>query len=281
MGAAASNVDWSDDKKENLLKELNTFQPGNSDITLRILLYGPVGAGKSSFINSVDSALQGRITNRALTDSDSGECFTQQTKAYDLNRENTHLPFTLIDTKGIEHGSGMNTDEIFRMLQGHVEYRHSSWSLLKKTDKPKNEKNKITMKDKIHCLVAVLPANKISSMEDDLLRKMREVRLRASDMEIPQVIIMTKVDEACPHVKYNIRNVYASKDVKLNMERCQARLGVPMCYIYPIKNYHDERTTNTELDILILNAVLNIVNFASDYVKDHKEKKTNATSKED
>lgn len=65
------------------------------------------------------------------------------------------------------------------------------------------------------------------------------------------------------------------------MEQCQARLGVPMCYIYPIKNYHDEHTTNTELDILILKAVLNIVNFASDYVKDHKEKKTNATSKED
>ncbi|KAA0722546.1 hypothetical protein E1301_Tti011921 [Triplophysa tibetana] len=231
------------------------------------------GAGKSSFINSVDSALQGRITNRALTDSDSGQCFTQQTKAYDLkNKEKTHLPFTLIDTKGIEHGSEMNTDEIFRILQGHVE---------KKTDTPKNEKNKTTMKDKIHCLVAVLPANKISSMEDDLLRKMREVRLRARDMEIPQVIIMTNADEACPQVKYNIRNVYTSKDIKLNMEQCQARLGVPMCYIYPIKNYHDEHTTNTELDILILNAVLNIVNFASDYVKDHKEKKTNATSKED
>lgn len=48
--------------------------------------------------------------------------FFFQTKAYDLNnKENTHLPFTLIDTKGIEHGSEMNTDEIFSMLQGHVE----------------------------------------------------------------------------------------------------------------------------------------------------------------
>lgn len=63
-----------------------------------------------------------------------------------------------------------------------LQYWHSFWSLQKKTDKPKNEKNKTTMKDKIHCLVAVLPANKISSMEDDLLRKMREVRLRARDM---------------------------------------------------------------------------------------------------
>lgn len=210
MGAAESSVsmDWSADKKKDLLKQLNNFQPGNSEVeTLRILLYGPVGAGKSSFINSVDSALQGRITTRALTDSGSGKCFTLQTKAYELKKGETltHLPFTLIDTKGFEEQckSGMKSEDIIRILQGHME---------NKSETPKNEKNKTTLKNKIHCLVAVLPAK--TFMEGHVISQMREVRLKARDMDIPQVIILTKVDEACSQVKNNIRDVYKSKNIK-------------------------------------------------------------------
>lgn len=79
---AIFTTNFSDDNKQNLLKELNNFQPGNSEVNpLRILLYGPVGAGKSSFINSVDSAIQGRIKNRALADSMTGNSFTLVVKA--------------------------------------------------------------------------------------------------------------------------------------------------------------------------------------------------------
>lgn len=48
---------------------------------LRILLHGPVGAGKSSLINSVNSVLQGKVTGRALTDAvnvKAGQSFTKQ-----------------------------------------------------------------------------------------------------------------------------------------------------------------------------------------------------------
>lgn len=270
MGAAPSStaqkVDWSDDNKQNLLKELNDFQPGISDVNpLRILLYGPVGAGKSSFINSVDSALQGRIKNRALADSVSGKSFTLETKEYELKMEETTLlPFTLIDTKGIEEepGNGMKIDDIIRT--GHIK---------NKPNIPKNEKNRTPLQDQIHCLVAVLPANTISLMVDDVIRQMREVRLIARDLDIPQVIIMTKVDEACPQVKYNIRSVNDSKKIEEQVEQCFSRLGVPMSYIYPMKNYHKEQINNTEMDILILQAMLNIVNFANDYVKDQMDKK--------
>lgn len=38
------------------------YKPENNSIKhLRVLVYGPVGSGKSSFINSVSSILQGRI----------------------------------------------------------------------------------------------------------------------------------------------------------------------------------------------------------------------------
>nr|XP_055061936.1 interferon-induced protein 44-like [Misgurnus anguillicaudatus] len=259
------SMEWSDEKKKFLLEKFECFRLGNSDVnTLRILLHGPVGAGKSSFFNSVDSALKGRITGRARADSMAGTSFTMKPKIYKLKMEETTLPIELIDTRGMENesGIGMKIDDIVRILQGHFE---------NESDQPKNaEKNK-PLKDKIHCLVSVLPANNISIMGDDVIIQMRNIRLKARDFGIPQAMIVTKVDEACPEVQKNIKNIYSSRKIKQKMEECCQRLGVPMSYIYPVKNYHEEQTTNTEMDILILQAMLNIVNFAKDYVDDQRD----------
>ena len=60
---------------------METYKPHNYEAThLRILLHGPVGAGKSSFINSVDSVLKGRITSQAPTDATSGGSFTMRVR---------------------------------------------------------------------------------------------------------------------------------------------------------------------------------------------------------
>lgn len=55
------------DNKSNL-QYVQDYKPETSNIRyLRVLLYGPVGSGKSSFINSVCSVLRGRIMIPALT----------------------------------------------------------------------------------------------------------------------------------------------------------------------------------------------------------------------
>ncbi|XP_073722333.1 interferon-induced protein 44-like isoform X2 [Misgurnus anguillicaudatus] len=80
---------------------------------------------------------------------------------------------------------------------------------------------------------------------------------------IPQVIVMTKVDEACPLVKNDLRKIYTSKKIKNRMEKCSIEVGVPMTNIFPVKNYHDEIDTNDEVDVLILKAVDQIVRSAN------------------
>ncbi len=55
---------------------------------VRILLAGDVGAGKSCFINSVNSAFQGRITTEALADSVSVILSVFAPKTIVLNRHN-------------------------------------------------------------------------------------------------------------------------------------------------------------------------------------------------
>ncbi|KAG7477857.1 hypothetical protein MATL_G00074060 [Megalops atlanticus] len=89
---------------------------------------------------------------------------------------------------------------------------------------------------------------------------------------IPQVVILTKVDEACPLVKTDIKKVYTSKYIKQQMEKCSAMLGTPMNCILPVKNYHDEIDLNNQIDELLLKALKHIVNFANDYVMTVAEK---------
>lgn len=48
---------------------MRDFKPHNEELQqLRILLHGPIGSGKSSFFNSVDTLLKGRLAGQALAD---------------------------------------------------------------------------------------------------------------------------------------------------------------------------------------------------------------------
>ncbi|XDV14630.1 hypothetical protein PO909_014852, partial [Leuciscus waleckii] len=263
--------------RQTLLTTINNFQPGNEEVnTLRILLHGPQGAGKSSLFNSVDTVLQGHITTRALANSADNieKSFTLECKTYKVrkDRAGSFFPFTFTDIAGMHNvGIGIQSEDIIQLLNGCVSDGYTFNPLRPITEDDPRYKRNPTLKDRIHCLVAVLPADTVSVMDDEKIRQMREVREKARNLGIPQVIIMTKVDEACPLVKEDLKKIYTSKKIKQKMEECSGRLGVPVSCIYPVKNYHEERTTNTTTDILILDALQNIVNFANDHVEDQED----------
>ncbi|XP_042624891.1 interferon-induced protein 44-like isoform X2 [Cyprinus carpio] len=212
------SLDWNKDS-QNILKKINDFKPRNKEInTLRILLYGPQGAGKSSFFNSVNNTLQGRITTRALAQStDTGESFTLKCNTYKMKKGEAGFfyPFTFTDIAGIHNQSNsIMANDIHRLLNGHIidGYTFNPVSSITEDD-PKYKRNPI-LKDRIHCLVAVLPAITVSLMHEEVFAQMRAVREKARDLGIPQAIIMTKVDEACPLVKENLEKIYKSKRIK-------------------------------------------------------------------
>lgn len=53
---------------------------------------------------------------------------------------------------------------------------------------------------------------------------------------------------------------------------CSGNVGIPLNAIYPVKNYSDEITQEADIELLILTALRDILNFANDYVERELEK---------
>uniref|UniRef100_A0A3B5BIY2 Interferon-induced protein 44-like n=1 Tax=Stegastes partitus TaxID=144197 RepID=A0A3B5BIY2_9TELE len=175
---------------------------------LRILLCGPCGAGKSSFINSVDSALQGRMTGRA----------TGYYRTFKIQKEarGTFYPFALSDIMGLERdtGRGVRVEDIKLAMKGHVRdgYKFNPNAALSDQDNGYN--NNPSPNDKVHVLVCVVSAYALNLIPPETMTKMREVQLAARALRIPQLAVLTRIDEVCPEVNKDIKNVYKSIYVK-------------------------------------------------------------------
>ncbi|KAM8723534.1 interferon-induced protein 44-like [Acanthopagrus schlegelii] len=245
------------------------YKPRNKEAShLRILLHGPVGAGKSSFINSVDSVLQSRVTGRALTDANSGSSFTKQYKTYKIsNGPDAFYSFVFNDIMGLEQkaNNGVHVEDIKLALRGHVRegYKFNP-NPLTEDDPSYNPSPKLD--DRVHVLVSVIPADSVSLISEEVIKKMREVRLAASDMGIPQVAILTKVDKACAEAKKDIGNVYKSKYLDEQVKMFSELLGLQANCIFLVKNYAKENDTQDDTDALILCALRQMINYGEDFL---------------
>ncbi|XP_025758458.1 interferon-induced protein 44 isoform X1 [Oreochromis niloticus] len=267
------NIPWKERQRE--LQLVRDYKPHKDVQHLRILLYGPPGAGKSSFINSVDSVLRGKIAIRALAAANSGDSFTIAHKTYKIQKGNpeTFYPFVFTDTMGLErdHEGGIHVEDIKLAISGHVKegYRFNPKCPLPETDA--NYRSSSTLDDKAHILALVLRADTVNMIDDETVKKMKGVRAAARNKGIPQIAIMNRIDEACPEVKKDIKNAYKSKYLNELMGKVSMNLGIPLNCIFLVKNYHTEIETENDVDSLILSVLKKIIDYGEDYLNDQDD----------
>ncbi|XP_065109974.1 interferon-induced protein 44-like [Paramisgurnus dabryanus] len=263
------NFKW--DQKDALKKCLEEFTPSNPDVKhIQILVVGQIGAGKSSFINSVNNAFEGRITTRALVNTAGADStsFTKELQGYCITSGNKTLPYIFRDIMGLESEilAGADPDDIVKAVFGHLKdgYKFGNYDSLPEEDQKYNSNPNLS--EQSFCLVYIVAADTVSMTDNKLIDKLKIIRHKISVKGIPQVIVMTKVDEACPLVKNDLRKIYTSKKIEEKMQLCSQKIGVPMCHIFPVKNCHKEIDTDNDTDVLILKALEQIVQVANDHL---------------
>ncbi|XP_041346915.1 interferon-induced protein 44-like, partial [Gigantopelta aegis] len=108
---------------QTLRTDLEKYCPveGLEDQFVNILLIGQVGAGKSSFFNSVNSVFRDRVTSKARSGG-AEHSLTTTFRMYKIKSKETGYPlkFRLCDTRGLEEGQGLDIVDLVSVLDGHI-----------------------------------------------------------------------------------------------------------------------------------------------------------------
>ncbi|KAK2826470.1 hypothetical protein Q5P01_020684 [Channa striata] len=227
------DIQWTAERKHHLMKFVHDYKPEIKAVhQARVLLVGPVGAG-----------------NYTIKAGKGGEL----------------LPLILCDTMGLEQDAGLETEDIVSICKGHVKDRYQfSPSAPLQENSPGYKKN-ATLADKIHCVVYVVDASKGSILTQKMLDKFIAIRRKNNQLGIPQIILMTKVDEACPLVAQDLRNVYRSVYIQKVAQQLNEALGITLSCILPVKNYSKELNLDQDMEILLFTAVEQMLNYSDSF----------------
>ncbi|XP_034059515.1 interferon-induced protein 44-like isoform X3 [Gymnodraco acuticeps] len=271
-------MEWTEEQKASLMKTISSYRPSCHEGTqARVLLLGPVGSGKSSFISSVQSVFNGRVTNRAMVGT-SSTSFTKKLQSFNIHGQKGEDPTGLVlcDIVGLGGGemTGLTLHDVLSVIKGHAPEGQKF-----SPDQPVGCETvgyikKPGLKDKIHCVAFVVDASKILTYPKDLSTTFRLLRKHISDLDIHQVALLTQIDLICPETAKDVTQVYKSRIIQDMMNKAGDLLGMSTSYVVPVKNYSSELDLNVNNDVLLLRAVDHILQYTDLYFQDNAPQHT-------
>jgi len=259
---------WMEEMLTYLKKEIQEYeflQEANVEFC-NVLLVGQISAGKSSFFNTVASAFKGKVRQQAAAGF-ADRSLTTQYRMYPVKSGNQNLRFC--DSMGLEgEDSGLSVTDVAFIMEGHVKDRAE----LGKGVTPAMEGYKgggynpnPELKDKIHCVAFVIDAWSVSSLDDKLKAKIKQIRLEANKRDLNPLFMLTHVDEICEESKKDIGKVFHSRAVHKKVQEVSQKFGINENMVFPVKNYNTESMNVLEIDILMLLTVRQILRNSEDY----------------
>ncbi|XP_056447222.1 interferon-induced protein 44-like [Gadus chalcogrammus] len=263
-------VQWTNDHKRELMSKISSYKT-SYEAPARVLLLGPVGSGKSSFISSVQSVFSGRVLNRAMVGS-STTGFTKKLQSFTIQGEKRGGPtaLTMCDVMGLgeEQDTGISFDDIVSVLKGHAPEGHKFSPSHPLQPSTAGYLEKPRLADRVHCVVFVLDASRLSSYCTGLRETFQKLREYFSDLGVHQVTVLTHIDKACVMTNTDVKDVYKSPIIQPMMSKAGEMLGMSKSSIMPVKNYSSELDLDSNTDTLLLAAIDLILEYADLYFLD-------------
>ncbi|KAK3093047.1 hypothetical protein FSP39_010487 [Pinctada imbricata] len=268
--------EWGPALLQELKREVEGYSPqkdqGVSEDKIpfvNVLMLGPVGAGKSSFFNTINSFFKERLAIQARA----GSADTSLTKTLDIYSvkakcSKSPLKFRLYDCRGLEDAQSLDSRDIESILDGHVRngYVFNSSTHISK-DNPKYRVNPAIC-DRIHCVVFVVDANSPPDMimtekVQDQVRKLQEMM---NYKRIPQLVLLTKVDCLSPVFKKDPSTVFRSQKVLDIVNKVANSLGLPPYSILPMQNISNQQRVSEGASIMALYNLRQILRASDDFL---------------
>ncbi|XP_017386557.1 interferon-induced protein 44 [Cebus imitator] len=269
--------------RKSLLSALRTYEPYGSLVQkIRILLLGPIGAGKSSFFNSVRSVFQGHVTHQAFVGTNtSGTSEKYRTYSIRNGEDGSSLPFILCDSLGLgEKEEGLYVDDIVSILNGHIPDRYQFNPTKPITSSHHNYIDSPSLKDRIHCVAFVFDANSIEHFSSKMIAKIRSIRRLLIKYDMVHVALLTHLDNIDLITKADLIEIDRCVRVKLKIEEFQRKLGFALPDILVVSNYSSEWELDPVKDVLILSALRRMLWAADDFLENLPLEQTGNRKKE-
>ncbi|XP_023064657.1 interferon-induced protein 44 isoform X2 [Piliocolobus tephrosceles] len=277
--------------RKSLLSALRTYEPYGSLVPqIRILLLGPVGAGKSSFFNSVRSVFQGHVTHQALVGTNrTGISEKYRTYSIRDGKDGKYLPFILCDSLGLgEKEGGLCRDDILYILNGNIRDRYQFNPMESIKLGHRDYIDSPSLKDRIHCVAFVFDTNSVEHFSSQMIVKIKRLRRELINAGVVHVALLTHVDSMDLITKGDLIEIDRCVPLRSKLEEFQRKLGFALSDVSVVSNYSSEWELDPVKDVLILSALRRMLWAADDFLEDLpleeegiKERKLSSVHKEE
>ncbi|XP_062566156.1 uncharacterized protein LOC134228513 [Saccostrea cucullata] len=236
---------------------------------VNILLVGPTGAGKSSFVNTSATALEqkGRLIHVANTRTSAAESATKKLSPEILKiKGDSNLTVRMFDCRGLsladQETIGKNEMEL--IIEGHIKQYSSITDGGSMTETEDVYIKNPKIKDEMHCIVYVVNASRDEEfLNDDIKKEIKGLLDKQTPTNKPQFILLTNMDKVVP--KKDVENLFRYRCVRRACNNASKITQITPGYILPTANYTQPGPTNV-MDALCLLNLFRIVSSAHDYV---------------
>ncbi|XP_013398312.1 interferon-induced protein 44-like [Lingula anatina] len=261
--------DWSFETRDTLLDRLVSFStPSPAKVPFaRLLLVGSVGAGKSSFFNTVRSVFRGEVRSLAATGT-ATHSLTTKFRVYEIRVGHQTSAFRLCDTMGLAEDQGIDVGDMPYLLDGNVPDNFQFNPAVRITTKSPGFVKDPGLSDVIHCVALVIDGSTYKVMSPKVKDKLLDLCKLARDRDIPVHVVLTKVDKLCSDVAQDPSVVFHSRVIENKVKEISHAFGIQSNHVQPLKNYESETSIDPRVDIMTLNALRQMTGSAEDYIED-------------